>query len=185
MDDSPVRPVFIQGTGLFLFLFDESSPEHYQWINDPEINVYTSRHRLPITRLAAQQYAETCQKDDQMVLGIWADPGGHVGNISLKNINMIDRCAELSILIGKRKRRGVGTEACRLLCAHGFYQLGLNRIYCGTHEHNIGMQKLAVKLGMQEEGRSRQAFFKHGDYADIIHYGVLKEEFIHADLRLN
>lgn len=174
--------ILIENQRLGLFIFDESHDDHYCWLNDSEINRYTSRNRIPITRAGAQKYAETCQQDEQIVLGIYSvEDSEHVGNIALKNINLIDRCAELSILIGTNRQKGIGYEASKLLCTHGFNALGLNRIYCGTHEENIGMQKLAIKLGMKEEGRSRQAFFKNGKFADIIHYGMLKEEFVNAN----
>jgi len=180
-----MKTIFIQGENLFLFLFEESSQDHHWWLNDPETNFYTSRNRIAITRVGAQKYAETCQQDDQLVLGIWTNGYGHVGNIALKNINLIDRSAELSILIGASRQKGIGYEASRLLCRHGYDALGLNRIYCGTHLDNIGMQKLAEKLGMRQEGRSRQAMFKNGRFADVIHYGILKEEFINADLGIH
>jgi RimJ/RimL family protein N-acetyltransferase len=35
------------------------------------------------------------------------------------------------------------------------------------------MQKLALKLGMSEEGRRREALWKNGIFADIVEYGLL------------
>jgi ribosomal-protein-alanine N-acetyltransferase len=39
------------------------------------------------------------------------------------------------------------------------------------------MKKLAAALGMKEEGRRREAAFKHAKYIDIIEFGVLREEY--------
>ena len=56
--------------------------------------------------------------------------------------------------------------------------LNLNRIYCGTTNENEGMKKIALKIGMLQEGVRRQAFYKWGKYQDIIEYGILKDEFL-------
>ena len=60
-----------------------------------------------------------------------------------------------------------------LLIQHAFNQLNLHRVYCGTLDTNIGMKKLAVKFGMQEEGRRRDAIYKNGEYVDIVEFGIL------------
>lgn len=101
-----------------------------------------------------------------------------MGVISLQKIDWVNRSAELAILIGgKDQGKGIGKKSCTLICLHGFDQMNLHRIYLGTHQENIGMQKVAEAIGMTLEGRTRQAFYKHGQYADVLHYGVLKEEF--------
>ncbi len=157
--------------------FTEFTESYLDWLNDIEVNQYTSRGVYPVTEAQAREYVATCQSPDRIVLGIYTPD--HIGNISLQKIDLFNRQAELAILIGERSAwgKGYGLEAAQLLCAHGFNQLGLNRIYCGTHQGNTGMQKLALKLGMKEEGRSRQALFKNGEFADVIHFGMLKEEF--------
>ncbi len=40
------------------------------------------------------------------------------------------------------------------------------------------MKKIALKIGMLQEGVRRQAFYKWGKYQDIIEYGILKDEFL-------
>lgn len=63
------------------------------------------------------------------------------------------------------------------MCDHGFRAMNLNRIACGTQLDNDGMRKLAQSLGMKEEGRRRQAQFKHGRYIDVVEFGLLRDEF--------
>jgi RimJ/RimL family protein N-acetyltransferase len=116
-----------------------------------------------------------------LVLAIVAkDTDAHVGNISLQNIDLVSRNAEYAIVIGDKNYwgKGVAGEASRLLIAHGFNALNLHRIYCGTSSTNTAMQKLAAKLGMKEEGRRREALYKNGAYADVIEYGLLREDYI-------
>jgi RimJ/RimL family protein N-acetyltransferase len=54
--------------------------------------------------------------------------------------------------------------------------INLHRIYCGTSSENIGMQKLANKLGMIKEGQRKDALFKNGKYLDVIEYGIIVKE---------
>jgi RimJ/RimL family protein N-acetyltransferase len=65
-------------------------------------------------------------------------------------------------------------EAGTLLINHAFKSLNLHRIYCGTSSDNIAMQKLAIKLGMAQEGLRKEAIYKNGNYSDILEYGLLK-----------
>lgn len=73
---------------------------------------------------------------------------------------------------------GYAAEAAEVLIDHAFNRLNLHRLYCGTADNNIRMQKLAEKLGFIKEGIRRQALFKNGAYHDIIEYGKLREECI-------
>jgi [ribosomal protein S5]-alanine N-acetyltransferase len=189
LDDTAM--IFIRGERVTLEIFGKEhiTDAYRRWLNDPEVNLFTSRGYYPVTEAECDRYVQICQSPDRIVLAIkdmnevFCDKKGnishHLGNISLQKIDILSRSAELAIMIGEKSAwgKGYGLEASRLLCAHGFNQLGLHRIYCGTHAKNFGMQKLAFKLGMKEEGASRQAIFKDGVFADVIHYGMLKEEF--------
>ena len=104
----------------------------------------------------------------------------HIGNISLQNINLLSRNAELAILLGDKNYWGKGysKEASKILVNHGFTELNLHRIYCGTSADNLAMQNIAGYLGMQQEGRRLEALYKSGKYVDIVEYGVLQRDFV-------
>lgn len=74
--------------------------------------------------------------------------------------------------------RGVGYEALGLWCdflleSHPDWR----RIGCATWSGNPGMMRLAEKLGMQLEERSREArSLDHGVY-DALRYGILRGEW--------
>ena len=103
----------------------------------------------------------------------------HIGNITLQSIDWVARNAEITIMIGEKDYwgKGVGEEAWRLIIDWGFYTLNLNRLQCGTFSNNIGMQKLATKVGMKKEGRRPKAVYKNGEYLDVLLYGILKEDY--------
>ena len=71
----------------------------------------------------------------------------------------------------------MGLNASLALLRHGFEKLNLERVYCGTAGTNIGMKKLAVQMGMVEEGCRRKHLFLNGRWDDMVEYGVLREDF--------
>jgi [ribosomal protein S5]-alanine N-acetyltransferase len=151
------------------------------WMNSREVTTGNSHGVYPYTPEAALTFIRSLAgREDRIVLAITEPKSGdHVGNISLQSIHPIYRSAELAILLGEPRvfGRGLGTEACSLMVAHGFERLNLHRIYCGTFANNEGMIRIAQKLGMKEEGRRREAAFKDGKYLDIVEFGLLREEF--------
>ncbi len=148
------------------------------WLNDPEINLYNSHGRFPQTEETLKNYVKSVIVSNAfLVLAVIENKTNlHIGNISLQAINWIDRNAEIAFLLGEKLfwGKGVMFECGKLLIDHGFSTLNLHRIYCGTSIENIGMQKLALKLGMQKEGLRKEAIYKNGKYIDIIEYGIIK-----------
>ena len=178
------KHVFLKGELLYLTALEEKdlSGNYFQWLNDESVNEFNSHGVFPSTESGMQAFlSDQHTSKNKLVLAIVDSKTDlHIGNISLQAIDWISRSAEFAILLGDKKYWGMGysTEASLIICDHGFTKLGLNRIYCGTSEKNIGMQKLAVKMKMQKEGVRRKALFKNGEYLDIIEYGVLKEEYL-------
>lgn len=175
---------FLEGEQIFLRPLSREDLEgnYINWLNDPEVAKYNSHYRLPYTRERAEEYLTIKNKATNEIFLAIVEKNSHkhVGNITLKNINWIDQSAEFAIVLGERDcwGKGYSKEAAKLICQHGFFRLNLKRIYCGTSKENLPMQRLAVFLGMKEEGCSRQALYKQGVFYDVINYGVLAEEFI-------
>jgi RimJ/RimL family protein N-acetyltransferase len=174
---------FLEGERIYLRPLVESDAEgpYPSWFNDEEVCRGNSHHVFPYAAEAALAYIrQAAQSPDNLILAIIRrEDERHIGNIALQGIHTVYRSAELSIVIGDKSawRKGYAREAMRLLCDHGFGALNLNRIACGTFEDNQGMKRLALAVGMQEEGRRRQAAFKQGRYVDVIEYGVLKSDY--------
>ena len=101
-----------------------------------------------------------------------------LGFVSLSEIDTTHRSAEFSIMIDpKRKGQGYGEDALKEILKYGFKCLNLHRIWGETFDYNIGAQKLFEKVGFLNEGRSKKAYYKNGEYVDSIHYAMLKENF--------
>lgn len=173
---------FLEGENICLRLLktDDVNGDYCLWLNDPEITAFNSHGRFPITKEKLLSYIDHSRSSkNDLILAIEDKITlKHIGNISLQNINWLDRNAEIAFLLGNKAfwGKGIMHEAGSLLINHGFQNLNLHRIYCGTSSENVGMQKLAAKLKMKKEGLRKEAIFKKGQYYDIVEYGILATE---------
>lgn len=171
------KTIFLKGEKIALRPLNEEDVfgNYSKWLNDKEIVQFNSHGRFPQTpELLIEFVKSSLRSKNALVLGIVdLSNNQHIGNISLQNISWIDRSAEIAFLLGEKNYWGTGVmkEAGDLLIDHGFSTLNLHRIHCGTSSENLGMQKLALKLGMEQEGVRKQALFKQGRFVDIIEYG--------------
>lgn len=108
-----------------------------------------------------------------------------LGLISLLNINYINRCADLHIMIGGKENRGkgLGTFAVRAMIEHAFLNINLRRIELGVLENNIPAIKLYEKCGFVYEGKKRESHYKNGNYISMIIMSVLRDEY--SDISAN
>ena len=149
------------------------------WLNDAEIVRHNSHGRFPQTPETLSQYVKsTTITTNQIVLAVVEkNTGHHIGNISLQQINWVDRNAEIAFLLGEIAYAGKGVmfEAGEKLIQHAFSTLNLHRVYCGTSSVNTAMLRLAEKLGMEQEGRRKDAIFNNGTYHDLIEFGIINQ----------
>ena len=173
---------FLEGEKIFLRALhqDDINGGYSVWLNDPEITAFNSHGRFPMTMDKLLSYVNytSSSKSDLILAVVDKESDKHIGNISLQNINWVDRNAEIAFLLGDKDfwSKGIMQDAGNLLINHGFKILNLHRIYCGTSSENLGMQKLAEKLKMKKEGLRKEAIFKQGQYFDIVEYGILSTE---------
>lgn len=149
---------------------------YFSWLNDPEIIKFNSHGRFPQTKQSLLDYTRSANSQSKIVLAIVdLEQNIHIGNISLQNINWIDRNAEIAFLLGDKNYWGKGImyEAGKAVIRHAFESLNLHRIYCGTSVKNAGMIRLADKLNFVKEGERTQALYKNGEYIDILEFGLI------------
>lgn len=173
--------IFLEGKNIFLRTIEKTdlTDNYRDWFNDSEVCTFNDHHRFPMySEQMLDYFNEIIRSKNNLVLAIIDKlTKKHVGNISLQNIDTVNRSAEFAVIIGDKEfwGRGIGEEAGKLIIEQGFNQLNLHRIYCGTSEDNVAMQKLAVKLGFLEEGRQKEGLFKNGKYKDIIIFGLVRK----------
>jgi RimJ/RimL family protein N-acetyltransferase len=73
--------------------------------------------------------------------------------------------------------QGYGTETMTLLLQHCFNTLNLNRVFLQVYAQNERAKQAYKKAGFIEEGRLREAVYKHGNYDDLIVMSALRSEW--------
>jgi len=176
------KDVFLRGDQVSLRILNEKDIDgnYAGWLNDPEITAYNSHGRFPMTIDKLKEFVKYAYGSNSSLVFAVIDNNNneHIGNISLQSISWVDRNAEIAFLLGEKKYWGKGVmyEAGKLLIDHGFNSLNLHRIHCGTSSENVGMQRLAEKLGMIREGARKEAIYKNGQYYDIVEFGIINSK---------
>jgi diamine N-acetyltransferase len=148
----------------------------HKWHNDQDMYRIMGGHFHFVSKAATEEWLrkKTAYNTDEVNLAICIkETDQHIGNIYLRNIDWIDRQAEMQIWIGEPEMRikGYGTEAHFLLQQHAVKDLGLRRLYAYIQDGNPS-RKLAEKLGLTYEGTMRNYAFVNGAWKDFLIFAV-------------
>lgn len=181
-----MEPVYIETKRLLLrpLLEKDFNQVYLSWLNDPVINEFSQRRPFPYSWEELRSYSDYYLKNPHkgFVLAMTdRDNGTHIGNISLVNIQLIHRCAEIAILIGDKSywNKGLAAEAIYALTKHAFEEMNLHKLFAGTF--NPSFARCVEKLGWKQEGVFRERIWAHGRYHDQLWHGILKCEFTKTD----
>lgn len=145
------------------------------WRNDERIRTWCRQYDL-ISEQAHSEWFERQAKDPTIRMYAIYD-NGIVGVCGLTSIDQVNRRAEFSLYIDPgRHGNGLGERALKTLLHHGFYNLGLNCIWGETFEGNPAA-KMFERLGMKEEGRRRDFYYRNGRFIDARLFSVLRADF--------
>ncbi|WP_301108334.1 GNAT family protein [Sporosarcina sp.] len=105
--------------------------------------------------------------------------GKFIGAVSAYWIDKNTNWLETGIVIYDKDfwNGGYGFEAYKLWIDFLFQATDLHRLGMSTWSGNIRMMKVAEKIGMQEEGRIRNARTVEGQFYDAIKMGMLRDEW--------
>lgn len=102
-----------------------------------------------------------------------------IGFIVLFNIKWRNQSAMLAMGIGEAEYRGkgYGSDALRLILNYAFNELSLYRVSLTVMDYNTAAIRAYERAGFVLEGRERGAVLREGQRADLLHYGILREEW--------
>jgi RimJ/RimL family protein N-acetyltransferase len=153
------------------------------WLNDPEVRQFIA-WRLPTSLDLEQGWYEGMKKQSMelfpLSIEVFTEAGWIlIGDISFMEMDRVNGSSEIGILIGKKDfwGKGYGMEAMRLMLAHGFLNLNLNRIFLRVFDTNPRAIRCYEKAGFLHEGRMRQAVFINGSYVDVLIMGILRQDW--------
>ncbi len=161
----------------------EDLPHITAWVNDAETTKYLSDlFTWPQTVKNSEDFLEMRLSGGRREAGfVIADlkTQDYLGQADLMDINWIDRCATVGIVIAGKENRGcgIGTEALTLLCEYAFMQLGLQRVQLEVYSGNSRGIACYERVGFVKEGVKRCARFCRGAYMDVVLMSVLREEW--------
>jgi len=132
----------------------------------------TNRQEMDIKNLYDRQdYVPfiICEKETDRAVGITA----------FHRVDLVSRAAVFSIRIADKADwgKGFGGEATRLMVAHGFEQLNLNRIQLVVSTENERGHCAYIKAGFVQEGVMRQAMYHYDRYSDFYLMSILRDEY--------
>ncbi|MDG5471388.1 GNAT family protein [Jeotgalibacillus sp. ET6] len=155
---------------------------YHKWRNDMDVMVSTNLsldlNTMDDTRSFVENVLMSSTSSKSYII-VDREDEIPVGITSLINIDSKNRNAEAIIDIGEKEYwgKGYGSEAFSLLLNYAFQELNLHRVSLKVFSFNEKAINLYKKLGFNEEGISRQSLFRNGQWNDIIHMGILKEEY--------
>lgn len=172
----------IRGEKVYLTELDRDNAEIIRnWLNDPEVYQFLAVGHVPITREAEKHYYDSqAAADDRYTFEIHVcEDERYVGNVGLKDVNLVHRRAELGLVIGSKEDwgRGYGADAIVTCLRFAFDTLGLHSVCLKTHEEHLRGLDLYKRVGFVEAGREREAVFQNGRFADYVVLDILEREF--------
>jgi ribosomal-protein-alanine N-acetyltransferase len=174
---------FLQGEKIFLrkpnIEKDIVNGNWHQWFNDMEITKHLVHGVYPNSSDEQIKIVEVeLSRSNSILLSIIdKETEKMLGIISLKSIDLINRNAEIAIVMGFEKKPGVAIEAMALLTQHAFDRLNLQKIYAGQHEELWSWINTLKTIGYKIEGIRRKGGYRDGKSYDIILTGITDEDY--------
>jgi len=165
----------------------EKDPEiESRWTHDSDfMRMYEIKPARPVSaaRLKKEyenieKKAEESQKLYYFAIRAKAD-GRLLGKASVIEVDWPNSFCSIRFGIGQAedRRKGYATQAIQMLLRYVFAELNLYRVGATVPEYNEPAAALLKKLGFVEEVRRRQALERDGRRWDMVHYGLLVDEW--------
>jgi len=131
------------------------------WLNTKKVNKYSNqRHKVHTYKSQKNFIKKKLASNTSRIFKI-IYKNKFVGVIELKNIDRINKCSEMSYMIGETKvwGNGIASKAINLLLVYSKKKLKLNKIVAAIVKSNIGSQKVLKNNGFKKFGEIKN-FYK-------------------------
>jgi len=149
----------------------------YIWMNEPEIMATMGRHQFIEKEEQKKWFDAQVIDNSKFIFAICLQVDDtHIGNISLSEIDYINRNGRYAIFIEEKQYRdkGYGRFATEIILDYAFNYLNLHKIYLKTSATNESAIKMYEKMGFIEEGVLREHEYIAGEYVDKIFFSYFK-----------
>lgn len=134
----------------------------------------------PYTIEDARWYVNDCiskEGKNQITRAIAVD-GKAVGSIGIfVKDDVYEKSGELGYWLSENYwRRGITSQAVRMICKEAFAQFDIIRIFAEPFDYNKGSRGVLEKAGFTYEGTMRNGVYKNGSIYSYCMYSLLREE---------
>lgn len=157
--------------------------DRFKWCLDVDVTRYLNMpdQYPPFTKEETYDWIKMCidKSNGYEQKAILTADGVHIGWVDLKNVDRMNKHAELGIAIGDKRYwgAGYGMAAMREMLAFGFTEMGLNKIWMRVEVDNEKAIKSYKRMGYVEEGILRQDRLRNGAFVDRLRMSILRDEF--------
>lgn len=163
---------------------EDITEDYIAWLNDPEITKYLEIRLVEQTREKVKEFIKS--KLDDIVhskhFGVYDQKGKRlIGTVTLPNINLFHKFADVSFVIGMPDAQGKGyaTEAVQAVVTYAFRYCTLEKLWAGYYESHVGSQKVLSNCGFKVEGRIKKKLIDFtGKRVDHIIVGLQKNDWL-------
>lgn len=174
-----------QGNLVRLRATEPGDAEHFYLINrerdvDRSLDmVYPPSSRAQIQQWVEKYALEGFRENQEFAFQIEVIASGeHVGSIDTHHCNPRQGTFEYGLSVREQYRgNGYASEAILLVLRYYFFELRFRKAEPGVFAFNEASLALHRKLGFVEEGRRRQHGYSHGEYHDLVLFGMTADEF--------
>lgn len=156
-----------------LFRVVEANRQHLrEWLPWLDANT-TPEHSGEFIRSVLRQHAQ-----EQGFTCAIIFRGCIVGVVGYHPIRWSNKSVELGYWLSREAvGHGIMTRCCRLLVAHAFQGLGLNRVVIPVAVGNRRSRGIPERLGFTQEGVIRDAEWLYDHFVDHALYAILKKDW--------
>lgn len=154
--------------------------EWHTWFNDPAVTKFLVHGVFPVSRDKQISYiSNELEKSSSLIFSIiHIESNKHIGVVSLKNIDLVNRTAEIGIVMGPYRIPGApAIEAMTLLMKHAFDRLNLDLLYAGQHEGLWKWVNTLSTIGFKIDGFRANAGVRDNKSYGVYLTSVKAEDF--------
>jgi UDP-4-amino-4,6-dideoxy-N-acetyl-beta-L-altrosamine N-acetyltransferase len=149
-----------------------------KWLNNPHVNRNFGGDGIhKVTNIKKQQtwFSRYLEDKNQKHFVILVN-NTPVGQVGLSEVSKGNKHAEVFIIIGNDKYRGIGISqtALQFITNYGFNRLKLHKIFLEVNALNEQAIKAYEKFGFKHEGVLKEHLFYNNKYIDLLYMSIIK-----------
>lgn len=153
----------------------------YNWQNDPALRNLLMGYKFPVKKNKVLEWLSSVDEGrlvDRIVFSINLS-GKTVGMVTAYEIDFLNRVCSVGIFLGDAESLHKGVAKCAMLIFldYLFNSINIHRVELSVLDFNLAAIALYEKIGFENEGVKKEAYYTGGRYFDVLIYGLLKKNF--------